>query len=143
MWLYDRYNTVTTNWYHTPGAFSENWHEPASAWENGFASAGFTEGPIGYHITGPHVVGGPGIQVWQAYGFAVRWITNNWNPYPPPDKRLYIIQTNALNTPQHSRGTLLQRNILGTETQFPQDGRHSDGFWYVRVGRAGTIIAPF
>jgi len=32
------------------------------------------------------------------------------------------------------RGQLIQINVIGTENQYPVNGLHTDGYWYVRTG---------
>ena len=48
---------------------------------------------------------------------------------------------NYQNT-SYSRGSLIQSGIIAVEGKYPTDGRHSDGFWYVRGSRANLSIAP-
>lgn len=38
----------------------------------------------------------------------------------------------------YSRGTLVQSNIVAEDGTYPVNGRHVDGFWYVRKGVANT-----
>ncbi|MEV9639461.1 hypothetical protein ABZ756_02035 [Mammaliicoccus sciuri] len=40
------------------------------------------------------------------------------------------------------RGSLIQTNIQDVEGTYPADGRHSDGYWYVRGSRVNQSIAP-
>ncbi|MET3657813.1 hypothetical protein [Sporosarcina psychrophila] len=41
-----------------------------------------------------------------------------------------------------AKGPLVQSNITAAEGTYPTDGRHSDGFWYVRGSRVSQSIAP-
>lgn len=44
----------------------------------------------------------------------------------------------------YSKGSLVQPNIVAEDGTYPSNGRHSDGFWYVKgaiaVGEVGTIV---
>ncbi|QNK89452.1 hypothetical protein H7992_07240 [Sporosarcina sp. resist] len=40
------------------------------------------------------------------------------------------------------RGALNQSNITAVEGTYPTDGKHTDGFWYVRGSRVSQSIAP-
>lgn len=42
----------------------------------------------------------------------------------------------------YSKGSLVQTGIAGSTTAYPLDGRHTDGFWYVRKSRVNQSIAP-
>ncbi|KAA0944059.1 hypothetical protein FQ087_18205 [Sporosarcina sp. ANT_H38] len=41
-----------------------------------------------------------------------------------------------------AQGTLVQSNITATEGAYPTNGKHTDGFWYVRGSRVSQSIAP-
>lgn len=45
-------------------------------------------------------------------------------------------------TTQDVRGSLVQTGVIGSATAYPADGRHTDGFWYVRKSRVNQSIAP-
>jgi len=45
-------------------------------------------------------------------------------------------------TTQDARGSLVQTGVIGSATAYPADGRHTDGFWYVRKSRVNQSIAP-
>ncbi|MED4888615.1 hypothetical protein [Lysinibacillus fusiformis] len=45
-------------------------------------------------------------------------------------------------TTQDARGSLVQTGVIGNATAYPEDGRHTDGFWYVRKSRVNQSIAP-
>nr|WP_315061781.1 hypothetical protein [uncultured Lysinibacillus sp.] len=45
-------------------------------------------------------------------------------------------------TTQNVRGSLVQTGVIGSATTYPLDGRHTDGFWYVRKSRVNQSIAP-
>ncbi|WP_431810797.1 hypothetical protein [Lysinibacillus capsici] len=45
-------------------------------------------------------------------------------------------------TTQDVRGSLVQTGVIGSATAYPADGRHTDGFWYVRKSRVNLSIAP-
>lgn len=49
---------------------------------------------------------------------------------------------NAVGNTTYSRGSLVQSNITGGYSSYPADGRHSDGYWYVRGSRVNQSIAP-
>ncbi|WP_342537371.1 hypothetical protein [Sporosarcina sp. FSL K6-3508] len=59
---------------------------------------------------------------------------NNLVSVKDPSKNIY--------SPTYSRGSLVQSNITAIEGSYPTDGRHSDGFWYVRGSRVSQSIAP-
>lgn len=42
----------------------------------------------------------------------------------------------------YSKGSLVQTGIVGGATTYPLDGKHTDGFWYVRKSRVNQSIAP-
>ncbi|RDV27793.1 hypothetical protein [Lysinibacillus capsici] len=44
-------------------------------------------------------------------------------------------------TTQDVRGSLVQTGVIGSATAYPADGRHTDGFWYVRKSRVNLSIA--
>lgn len=45
-------------------------------------------------------------------------------------------------TTQDVRGALVQTGIIGGATTYPLDGKHTDGYWYVRKSRVNQSIAP-
>jgi len=45
-------------------------------------------------------------------------------------------------TTQDVRGSLVLTGVIGSATAYPADGRHTDGFWYVRKSRVNQSIAP-
>lgn len=45
-------------------------------------------------------------------------------------------------TTSDGRGPLVQSGIVAAEGTYPLDGRHTDGFWYVRGSRVNQSIAP-
>ncbi len=46
------------------------------------------------------------------------------------------------STTDYKKGLLVQTGIIGGATAYPVDGRHTDGFWYVRKSRVNQSIAP-
>ncbi len=42
-------------------------------------------------------------------------------------------------TPVYGRGSLVQSNISAEDGTYPANGRHMDGFWYVKGGLAGPL----
>ena len=42
----------------------------------------------------------------------------------------------------YSRGTLVQSGISAVDGAYPNDGRHTDGYWYVKNSRVNQSIAP-
>lgn len=42
----------------------------------------------------------------------------------------------------YSRGSLVQSGIIGGLSTYPTNGRHSDGYWYVRGSRVNQSITP-
>ncbi|MEY2354831.1 hypothetical protein [Lysinibacillus capsici] len=50
--------------------------------------------------------------------------------------------TNAVGNTTYSRGSLVQSNITGGYSTYPANGRHTDGYWYVRGSRVNQSIAP-
>ncbi|MEA0565294.1 hypothetical protein [Lysinibacillus irui] len=42
----------------------------------------------------------------------------------------------------YSRGSLVQTGLTGGATAYPTNGRHTDGYWYVRGSRVSQSIAP-
>jgi len=50
--------------------------------------------------------------------------------------------TNAVGNTTYSRGSLVQSNITGGYSTYPANGRHTDGYWYVRGSRVSDTIAP-
>lgn len=49
---------------------------------------------------------------------------------------------NAVGNTTYSRGSLVQSNITGGYSTYPANGRHTDGYWYVRGSRVSDTIAP-
>ncbi|WP_060210302.1 hypothetical protein [Sporosarcina koreensis] len=49
---------------------------------------------------------------------------------------------NAVEEIIYSRGSLVQSGLQAIEGTYPNDGRHSDGFYYVRGSRVNQSIAP-
>lgn len=49
---------------------------------------------------------------------------------------------NAVGNTTYSRGSLVQSNITGGYSTYPANGRHTDGYWYVRGSRVSETIAP-
>ncbi|MFD1206624.1 hypothetical protein ACFQ38_16125 [Sporosarcina contaminans] len=52
------------------------------------------------------------------------------------------IASDNTSTTQYERGTLVQSGIVAIEGTYPLDGRHTDGYWYVRNSRVNQSIAP-
>ncbi|MED4551202.1 hypothetical protein P9305_00625 [Lysinibacillus capsici] len=52
------------------------------------------------------------------------------------------VTKNTYSVESYSKGTLVQTGIIGSATAYPVDGRHTDGFWYVRKSRVNQSIAP-
>lgn len=52
------------------------------------------------------------------------------------------VNTKNTFTTTYSRGSLVQSNIQADEGTYPTDGRHTDGFWYVRGSRVSQTISP-
>ncbi|GAB0167439.1 Ig-like domain-containing protein [Lysinibacillus sp. CTST325] len=86
-----------------------------------------------------------------AYAYAIfgtelyryKW---NYGSYPasnPGGKyAAYKDSANATTNTTYSRGSLVQSNIQAEEGAYPTDGRHTDGYWYVRGSRVSQTIAP-
>lgn len=49
---------------------------------------------------------------------------------------------NGYNPTTYSQGSLIQSNITAVESIYPTNGRHTDGYWYVRGSRVSQSIAP-
>lgn len=51
---------------------------------------------------------------------------------------------NSTQKTDYSRGSLVQSNIVAEDGTYPNDGRHTDGFWYVRKGvvNQNPIVTP-
>lgn len=45
-------------------------------------------------------------------------------------------------TTQDAAGTLVQSGIIAIEGTYPTNGKHSDGFWYIRGSRVNQSIVP-
>ncbi|AEO93682.1 gp424 [Bacillus phage G] len=50
--------------------------------------------------------------------------------------------SNITQTTTWSKGSLMQTGIIGSATSYPTNGRHTDGYWYVRGLRVSQSIAP-
>lgn len=53
----------------------------------------------------------------------------------------YYSKTSGMTT-DNVRGSLVQSNIIGEENTYPNNVRHSDGYWYIRGSRVNASIAP-
>lgn len=63
-------------------------------------------------------------------------------PLPKPIKTLYFCQR-FIMSPYPTRGALVQQNILATNGTYPDNGVHTDGYWYVKRNTiAVNIISP-
>lgn len=56
--------------------------------------------------------------------------------YPTDGKSGSYWYTKTTSTISYSRGTLVSSNLIGTS--YPTNGRHTDGYWYVK----GSLLAP-
>ncbi|MEX3625822.1 hypothetical protein [Viridibacillus arvi] len=50
--------------------------------------------------------------------------------------------TRVAGAPTYSQGTLIQSGIVAEDGMYPNNGRHTDGYWYVRGSRVNASIAP-
>lgn len=50
------------------------------------------------------------------------------------DTLYYVDENEAVE--EHTRGTLVQSGIVAENGTYPTNGRHSDGYWYVRGSKA-------
>ncbi|MCT1538383.1 MULTISPECIES: Ig-like domain-containing protein [Lysinibacillus] len=66
---------------------------------------------------------------------------NTSNRYTGTKVYLKYASKNTYTT-QDVRGSLVQNGIIGGATAYPIDGKHTDGFWYVRKSRVNQSIAP-
>ncbi|MGG3801804.1 hypothetical protein [Metabacillus fastidiosus] len=59
------------------------------------------------------------------------------------DFNCYNYRLNATRTlTGYTPGTLIQSGIVAEEGTYPNNGRHTDGYWYVRGSRVNASIAP-
>lgn len=120
VWMTDMYKTYTfdkvTNTYSVSG----------SKWGDG----AIPEGSAGYSIISTNQLR--------------RVVTKLVGTLPANiDCRVYV-KDPAINTKEttYSKGTLVQSGIIAENGTYPTDGRHTDGFWYVRgaVANQNPII---
>nr|WP_054549316.1 hypothetical protein [Lysinibacillus sphaericus] len=61
------------------------------------------------------------------------------------DFQLYFASGTAKQTQTgttYSKGSLIESNLTGGISAYPANGRHTDGYWYVRGSRVSETIAP-
>lgn len=77
----------------------------------------------------------------------IRYVAQSSSPNAGPrwgDKYLINLPSNKSEV-VYSQGTLAQSNVQAEDGTYPANGRHTDGFWYVKKGVANTaptIKAP-
>lgn len=54
----------------------------------------------------------------------------------------YKDPTKNTSSTSYSKGSLVQTGVIGGATTYPTNGRHTDGYWYVRGSRVSQTIAP-
>lgn len=128
--IYSKYNVVTTTKYKNPTGFKyvgqqEVWQQ-AGAYD-GYKNYSFSES------TGFSVNGNPGPYDMRSgdkskvYRYDYSGTNGAWMVY-----NMYLNE--ATKVDEKSQGTLVQSNIIAPYGTYPDNGAHSDGYWYVYQG---------
>lgn len=150
MYYYNKYNVVSDTTYTQNPSWSSwgmngNWEEvriPLNRLQDYYPSYGFSTS-LGYTVSGTPVRRYAGDS--PPVGYYIYWngsflfrvdsgtIAIGGETYA---RSSYL---HAGSTTTYSRGTLVQSNIIAEEGTYPTNGRHTDGYWYVR----GAVVITF
>ncbi|MFJ8099418.1 hypothetical protein [Lysinibacillus sp. NPDC096212] len=81
---------------------------------------------LGYHLQYLLETYGPG----EHYYFEVGYDPKFYSIYPTTDYECTLYEWKVGSS--YSRGSLIQSDIQAENNTYPTDGRHTDGYWYVR-----------
>jgi len=76
--------------------------------------------------------------IYKPTRFIEVFVAENGNVFFYADAIKYYVD----KTITYSKGVLVQSDIQALEETYPMDGKHTDGFWYVRGSRVNQAIAP-
>lgn len=148
-YYYDKYTTSETTYYNEPST----WQQTATSWPVTFdgiyksymfnsqtkmfsVSGGqyvygeqLSAGSVGYTATGETVEKYTALEA----GSASNSVTSNIHRK---------LGSTATEGKSYSKGSLLQTGIQASASAYPSNGRHTDGYWYVRGLRVSQSIAP-
>ncbi|MEC1303552.1 hypothetical protein [Lysinibacillus capsici] len=149
-YYYDKYNSVPIERYNDDAAYVRTGHYSVSFSQ---LAKSYTFDPVNNKYT-------KGTDLWKI-GEGIGWMGEGYDVKTGVLYKYECTQTNtfvgssnnayenirdpAKNTKsvtEYGRGTLVQTGIIGGATTYPMDGRHTDGFWYVRKSRVNQSIAP-
>lgn len=149
-YYYDKYNSVPIERYNDDAAYVKTGHYSVSFSQ---LAKSYTFDPVNNKYT-------KGTDLWKI-GEGIGWMGEGYDVKTGVLYKYECTQTNtfvgssnnayenirdpAKNTKsvtEYGRGTLVQTGIIGGATTYPMDGRHTDGFWYVRKSRVNQSIAP-
>ncbi|MEA0552972.1 hypothetical protein U1P98_04510 [Lysinibacillus irui] len=96
-----------------------------------------------FTLTGSRITLYPysGQTVYALFGSTLRRYTAGTEPYLKWASCTVVYKQVSTNT-TYTKGTLIQTGITGGATAYPTNGRHTDGYWYVRGSRVSQSIAP-
>ncbi|EON70387.1 hypothetical protein [Lysinibacillus sphaericus] len=142
-YYYDKYNTITTKEYNDVAPWEPS-SDVRSEFQSNYREIKFNKltgnyDPVGGYIGYTEVYIGD-ISYYRYEGI--------WNEYTSLERGTsdYAVQVSVRkkdyrkNTSKdiYTRGTLVQSNVVAENNTYPLDGRHTDGFWYVRGSMVNT-----
>lgn len=146
-YYYDKFNTVTTNNWSSPPLKNSSITQAILQGRTAdfkWDSSNRTFSEVGTPLPANTFV--PMLSVYHSvsgstlYRFATK--VDGYSSENIPCNVTYADANESVNNPTYSRGTLAQTGIIGGATTYPTDGRHTDGYWYVRKSRVSQTIEP-
>lgn len=140
-YLYNKYNATSVQEYapRTPWTFLSKEIAYEDATYEGYATFKWSA-EYGLRVWNPSSIdyyNGIGATVYNNYGYSIAWmdVLTLFNG----ERYIYHYETTSVFGPVYSQGTLVTSNIEAQDGTYPNNGKHTDGYWYVR---GSQISAP-
>ncbi len=149
-YYYDKFTVVsTTTWAEGPWSSSEFWSPTTfdSLFKNySFAKATNTysvSNQIGYSV--PMAIGDRGYRIEGSKLLCFIIYSQDQGNLSGAQHNVTKAEktsSNSTSSTSDSKGILVQSGITASASSYPANGRHMDGYWYVRGSRVSETIAP-
>lgn len=144
-YYYDKFNVVETPVYTYSYTMGGPWIDGVSE-KTGYTGFTFDANTGNFTLTGTQKTISPYNDLGPVYvlggGDGKQLLKYYSTQYSSPIHYDVSTVTRTLIRTDYSKGSLAQTGIIGGATTYPSDGRHTDGFWYVRKSRVNQSIAP-
>lgn len=127
-YYYNKYNTTTT-YSQGPSTHYSNYNNPSYG---GYPGYNFNSATNKYSMVGTYDP--------NSYNTGYSLITGGMRVSTPTSPNTWTLDDylEANSIVSYSKGSLVQSNIIAADGTYPVNGRHTDGYWYVR----GALVFP-